>query len=378
VTRRIRIAHVAPWPAVGGTERATARLARALDSAQFQSLVVYDRRAPAVGAFFEAAGLETVAADMVEPSFHRPGPFLRACRTLAAELRRRESDLLHCQDLLAAHRAACAGWFAGVPVLCHIRGRWPDISLHDKSFLLPVRRFVFVAHAAWRDFGFRVSARRGCVIYDGIEVPEPASSPAGSRDCLRRQWGIPADAAVVGMISRIAPPKDHRTFLRAASRVIAAHPAVRFLVIGDHPHLAQSSSYFSDLLELVRALGLDRHVVFTGFQADVKPWIDLCDLTVLSTHSEGLPLVILEAMAQAKPVIATAVGGNPEAVADGQTGFLVPPGDDNELAGRILRLLANPSEACAMGLAAREVCRERFSVSGMAGSMAALYTRMLR
>jgi glycosyltransferase involved in cell wall biosynthesis len=357
----VNIAHILPFAAVGGTEHGTLRLIQALDAQRFRHIAFCETGAPAVREFFESAGIETAAYDMVEPSYRRPRRFLRACLDLRRALRSRRVDIVHCADLLAAHHTAIAARMAGMPVVCHIRSHRPRIPARDRSFLLAVSRFVFVSEATRRAFGFRLGAASGPVVYDGIPLPEP---------CPPRESGPPT----VTMIARLTPEKDYTSLARAAARVVRSFPGVRFLAVGDYQSTQIMRECHAELLRLLDSLGLASSFEFAGFRTDVGRLIASSDIIVHSSLSEGLPLAILEAMSQAKPVVATAVGGIPETIRDGETGFLVPPGDDAALADRILRLLENPERASRFGCAARELCRTRFSTGQFARAMSEVYT----
>jgi glycosyltransferase involved in cell wall biosynthesis len=282
-------------------------------------------------------------------------------------------DIVHCADLLAAHHTAIAGRLAGLPVVCHIRSHRPEISGRDQTFLLAVKRFLFVSETTRREFGFRRGAARGRVVYDGIPLPGICPPPANSLG----EFGIPPGAPVVSMVARLTPEKDYLSLARAAARVVRSVPAARFLAIGDHQGSATMRTCHWELSRLLDSLGIASSFVFAGHRTDVGRIIASTHVAVHSSLSEGLPLAVLEAMAHGKPVVATAVGGIPELVREGETGFLVAPGDHAGMADRILSLLANPAEGARMGCAARELCRARFSVEQLAGGVSEVYRQLL-
>lgn len=374
---RYRIAHVLPWTSVGGTEHATLRIAASVGREGFESVAFCPRGDSPVRELFDAGGVATASFDPVEPSYRRPLAFLRASFALAHEFRRAHADLVHCSDLLAGFYAAVAGKIAGLPVLCHIRCRYEHLSQRDRSFLRAVDRFAFVSRDAWQHFAYRVPEWRGVVVYDGVEAP-PAAAAESARREMRAEFGIPAEAKVVGMVARIAPAKDYPTLVRAAGLVVAAEPGTRFLVVGDHSQVELNREHYHEVRKMLTASGLSDHFIFTGHRDDVSRLIEAMDVFVLSTHTEGLPLVILEAMARGKPVVATAVGGVPEVVADGETGLLHRHGDDRQLAEHLLALLRDEARAAALGRAGLRRVREKFTPERFAADMAELYSRMLR
>ncbi|MGH9357094.1 MAG: glycosyltransferase, partial [Terriglobia bacterium] len=139
-----------------------------------------------------------------------------------------------------------------------------------------------------------------------------------------------------GMIARMNNPvKDYPAFLHAAARVAAKHANVEFLLVGDGPLRPQ-------LQEMAKALGIEKQLRFLGDRRDIPAVLASMDISVLTSRSESLSNAIIESMAAGLPVIATRVGGNPELVRDGETGFLVPPGDTASLADALERLLTMP------------------------------------
>jgi glycosyltransferase involved in cell wall biosynthesis len=185
------------------------------------------------------------------------------------------------------------------------------------------------------------------------------------------------DAKVVGMVARVAPAKDFATLARAAARVFAVRPDVRFLVVGDHSSAESYREHYALVRQMLCAEGVSDRFIFTGHRGDVARLVGALDAFVLSTHTEGLPLVILEAMAQGKPVVATAVGGVPEVVADGETGLLHPPGDDARQAAHLLSLLGDEALAARLGVAGRRRVETDFTPERCAAEMARLYRDVL-
>ncbi|MBA2620802.1 MAG: glycosyltransferase [Acidobacteria bacterium] len=375
VRPRYNIAHIMPWDTVGGTEWATMRIARGVEGKEFSSTIFHLPEADAVGKMFAGEGFETTVYPGVEPSYRRPQPFLRASFSLAREFKRRNVSLVHCADLSASFYAALAGKIARVPVMCHVRNRFAELSRRDRNFLYAVNRFVFVSRDTWKHFGYKVSAKRGAVLYDGIETS--AANAGASRDGVRRKYGIPENAKVVGMVARVAAQKDFATLVRAASAVIAADKNVRFLIVGDYSGSETLRAHYEEVKLMLAASGVAPYFVFTDFQSDVTQFFDAMDIFVLSTHFEGLPLVILEAMAQGKPVIATAVDGIPEIVAHEKTGLLCRHEDDAQLSGQILALVRDGERAAQLGEAGRLAVKTDWSRERFVTDVKNLYRQML-
>jgi len=374
------IAYVLPWSIVGGGEIATLRLAQAIqEDGRFHCLAFCPGPETDVAHACERASLDTVAYTPAEFSYRRAWPYLRHTARLARELKKRHVDLVHCSDLMGAYHAAPAARLAGVPVVCHIRSNFPDdLPRHHKVPIAAVERFIFVSRATWRNFDriYRVPAERGAVIYDW--APDGAvPADADARRRIRAELGIPEQAPVFGMIARVAPPKDFETLLRATAQVAASHPDVRLVLVGEYRYPEECRAYWMRLSAMVDELQLRDRVVWTGFRRDVAALICATDSMVLCTHNEGFGLVVLEAMANGRPVIATRVGGIPEIIADGGSGLLHEPGDVAGLADHMRRLLDDRQLAHDLAERGREHARTAFTRTRTVNEVRTVYDRML-
>jgi glycosyltransferase involved in cell wall biosynthesis len=372
---RHTIAHVLPFPSVGGTEHATLRIMKAADTSRYRNLAFVLSESDSVLSFFADAGIPCLSYEPADHSYRHAPTYWRASLALARAFRRNQVDLVHCADLLAGYHAALAAWFAGRPVLCHIRNRFDVISRRDRSFLWPIDRFVFVSQSTWRHFGCRVRESKRVVVYDGIDA-RPDAALTRNRAEVCREFHIPETAGIVGMIARVAPQKDYASLARAAARVLREGCQAHFIIVGDCSSAACRDHYVQ-VQRFVAESGVAASFTFTGYRTDVRRLLDAFDVFVLSTHSEGLPLVILEAMAGGKPVVATAVDGIPEIVCDGQTGLLYPHEDHDQLAAHIIRLLRRRGLAHQLGSAGRALVESRFSRDQFAANMNALYADVL-
>ena len=164
--------------------------------------------------------------------------------------------------------------------------------------------------------------------------------------------------------------KGHRMLLRAARRVHDQLPHVVFLLIGE-------GELQNSFKALASEMGIGDNVLFLGHRANVPELLRLSNVCVLSSVAEGFSNSILEYMASMKPVVATAVGGAPEAIVEGETGYLVHSGDDEAMADRILRLLNDPERARKMGFNGRRVVEERFSCEALVNNTESLYATLL-
>lgn len=210
----------------------------------------------------------------------------------------------------------------------------------------------------------RIDAARVHTVYNGLDLA------ANGAEVRSREVGANVRIVTVGNIRRV---KGHDLFIRAAKAVVEQFPATSFSIGGE----VLEPDYFSELQGLVRDLNLGDHFHFAGGIADPRGYLSEADIFVLPSRSEGFSNAIVEAMAASLPVIATAVGGNAEAVEDGVTGLIVPPEDSNALAAAISHLLQNPLQASAMGKAGRIRAQETFTTEAMMEKIVAVYRNLL-
>ena len=295
---------------------------------------------------------------------------------IARVLREERPDILHTH----LPRADFAGAFArvfhpGLVWVCSVHaiysedwsGRW-SLPL----FNLLWRRadvMVCISHAV-REWlvGRGVPPDKARVIHYGIE-PAKFSEP---RVNLREQWGL-NDNAVVGSIGRLEPRKGHDLLIQAMPELCMRVPSARLLIAGHDPR-----GYGATLRRLIDRLGLGEKVRLVGFQNDVVSFLNALDVFAFASSSEGFGQVLVEAMAAAKPVVASKISPLTEIVVDGNTGLLVEPGDPTAFADAIMSLLKNPIERERMGLRGRERVKKFFTAERMARQTLALYEEMER
>jgi glycosyltransferase involved in cell wall biosynthesis len=207
------------------------------------------------------------------------------------------------------------------------------------------------------------------VIYNGVD--EDRFSRLKDSKSIRTELGIDEGSPVVGSVSSLTPHKGHEHLIQAASLVLDKHPSTRFLIVGD-------GLLRKRLEDQAKDLNIHSTVIFTGERKDIPEILSLMDVFVLPSFSrEGLGLAIIEAMAAKKPVVATEIGGIPEAVNKGKTGFLVPPGDPAALATAIVELLQNPKKAKEMGEKGRARVMERFTKTKMLSEIQEVYQSLV-
>jgi glycosyltransferase involved in cell wall biosynthesis len=184
----------------------------------------------------------------------------------------------------------------------------------------------------------------------------------------RRELGLPLDKKIVCTVGRLMPVKGLNHLLHAAQRLAAVRDDIAFAVVGDGP-------LKGELLKMVTELGIERQVFFIGFRRDVREILGSADAFVLTSLHEGIPMSLLEAMSIGLPVVATRVGGIPEVVEDGSSGFLVPPGDEESIAAAIVTALSESGRE--ISVSGRERIKQKFSLTVMAARTDRIYRGLL-
>jgi glycosyltransferase involved in cell wall biosynthesis len=201
---------------------------------------------------------------------------------------------------------------------------------------------------------YHFPARKMLTIHNGISLREFAPGQSDGI-AIRTKLEIRSDEFVLVCTARLSAEKGIDILLSAMSRVIQKDTSCKCLIIGE-------GALKEELLEQVKSLGLGRHVFMEGFHADVRPYLSAADAFVLTSHIEGLPFSVLEAMASGLPCIVTKVGGNAEAVIQNVNGLVVNPGSVDEVAQAIIYLLTHPQERARMARASRSRVCEEFDI----------------
>ena len=348
-----------PHLETGGAERQLAELVTRMDPARFRPVVVCQKGG---GEFFDrisATGVQIHRFDL-------PGKWDPRFAWHLASLCRRE----HVQA------AVIRGFSTGVVgrLVATALGIRPRIMAEHSTGrvdLDPKKKPIERLLAAWTDGVIAVAhgqvpflvddkgywRERIRVIYNGIDLDEWKPRPPS--ETVRREFAIPADARVVGILAMLRPEKDHDTFLQAARIVRERVPSTHFLVVGDGPERAR-------LEQLSRDLGLERAVHFTGRRSDVAELLSVFDVSVLTSVTvETFPMAFLEAMALEVALVATRVGGVPEMIEEGENGHVVPLRDPGALADALVKVTSDEARCRAMGARSREIVEERFTIETM-------------
>ncbi len=379
MSARRKIVFFSHSPDLYGAERSLLLLIEGLDRERFDPSLVcpgaglLDKRAAEIGVPVHRLSRKGISP--ARPLLGRASYFLG----LRSWLKESRPDLVYVNTV--AHTAPIfAARSLGLPSVVHVREsesyfRYRTLlgKLRIHALLRFPDRFVAVSSATadlLRLSG--VHREKIAVVHNGVD-PESYRPAEEVRRGARSSLGITADQVLVGFVGQLIPRKGGDIFLNAARLVCDSHPGARFLIVGGR---AESEGRRS-MEALCRELGLAGRVTFLEFQEDVRPFYDAMDIFVNCSRREPFARVNLEAMAMATPVVATDVGGNREAVIDGENGYLVQAEDAERLGRRIGELVAEPALRRSFGEAARRRVLERFTVAHYRSGVGAVIDAIL-
>ena len=355
---------------VGGAEKMVAQTATHLSKERYRALVSCLYGSGSVADAIKAAGIP-----VIDLGAQGKWDLRVACR-LFSLLRGEEVQILHSFMFHADVLGRIIGKLARVPIIISSRrnveiggqtrelvNRW-TASLADRTIAVSEQvREVEIQRSG-------VDPSKVVTIYNGVDLKKfRGINPAKGKE-LKRQFSIDIGTPVIGTVASFHKRKGYPYLIESLPLVLQRFPKAKALLIGDG-HLRQS------IRRKAEDLGLSSSVIFTGIRHDIPELLSIFDVFVLPSLWEGMPNVILEAMAANKPVVATRVGGIPEVVEDGVTGLLVPPRDPEALAEAIIALLQDRERAKAMGRAGRERVEKYFTVERMVQKTEALYEELI-
>jgi len=375
--RKFNIVFLIDGLGMGGAERMMIPILQHLDRDIFSLRVC---------AFQEREG-NPIANDVLAlgiPVDFLPVPYLRdvtALPRLWNYLRISKADLVHTQLEFANTLGNFIAKLLRLPSVCTIHTLSSQVMniksrahhlLEWSSQRWFCDRVIAVSEEA-RFHNMRVSGlmeTKMITIYNGIDTSH-FDGMENERDALRRELGIPLDAHLLTTVAVLREPKGIQFMLRAMSEILFSNPQTYYLIAGDGP-------YGSALREEAGKLQQSAHVIFAGMRKDIPRVLAASDIFVLPTLTEALPTVLAEAMSCRLPVVASAVGGVPEMVFNGENGLLVSPGDPRQLASACLTLLRDMDRSRKMGEQGWKIVHEKFDVLGQVDRLKQLYLELIK
>lgn len=287
-------------------------------------------------------------------------------------IKRDNIQVLHCHGYGASVFGRIVGIITGCPVVLHEHMVDPDIPFYqkiaDKILSSLTTRGIAVSHAVKT---FMTDVRhipedKVFVLHNTVSSDFCNTYTEEQKNEYVKKYNIPGNKRLVGILGRLDPLKAHTDFLLAAKEVLKVVPNAYFVIVGEGELRGELEDYASQL-------GIQNDVSFLGFCENVKEVLCLIELLASSSLTEGLPLNFLEAMAQSKPVVATSVGGVPEVIVEGETGFMVPVRSPDKLADKIVILLQDDELRNRMGENSLNHCKRHFLTPASVDRLAKLY-----
>lgn len=208
-------------------------------------------------------------------------------------------------------------------------------------------------------------------IYNGIQLSRFQSHNRTRLDETKRILGLKPNSFVITTVAVLREPKGIQFMIKALPEIIRHEPNLTYLVVGD-------GIYASELKYLVNELGLEEHVIFTGYRTDIPGILSVSNLFVLPSLGDALPTVLIEALAAEKPIIATRVGGIPEIINDGINGLLVPPADPESLTKACLKYIRDVEFSRSIKVKGAEIAKERFDIGIQARKLEIIYNDLIK
>ena len=368
----IRVVYCIDNMQVGGTELNAVRTAERLDRRRFAVSVVCIRENGPLMARYKHAGIPVHAFPMRSLI---GAESIRQALRLIRLFRDEGTEVVHSHDAYTSVYGTMCARLAGVRGVIASRRSWH--SPHLQGRIMRANRVAY--RFADRVLGNSPSVSRLIESEGGVPASRIVTIPnfldpesfeplaPGDRRRMLDELGVPEGAFVVGIVARLSPVKDHSTLLRALATLRDQIPGLHCILIGDGPQRAALEGQAS-------SLGIGDLVHLAGERVQPPNLHGLFDVSVLCSTSEAFPNSVLEAMAAARPVVATDVGGTPDAVREGTTGLLVRPRDPSRLAAAMLRLYREPALRVKLGEAGRTAARADYSAESVIPKVEALYT----
>lgn len=360
---------------LGGGEVSLLNLLKYLNRARFTPFVVF----PSEGSLFLAARRMNIKTEVIAlkplKRLHLFS-FIRGVVKLFCFVKKEKIDLIH-SNAAASRESICSAVvakLAGIPFIYHARVLESSKGI-EKLLTRYSTIIIAISEKVKQKFSFVEDKNKLIKICNAVDLDE--FNPEIKRgEKVKEEFQIGRDEKIVGTVGRLYPLKGIDVFLKAVSKIERKSAKIKFLIVGED---SSSGAYRKILEKQAEEMGVKRDVIFAGFRADIPELLSAMDVFVLPSLEdyEAFGRVVIEAMAMAKPVVATRSGGVPEIVEEGVTGILVPPGDAEALAEAIVTLLLDENRAKQMGLEGRRKIKRFYGLRTHLENIESLYLRLL-
>lgn len=363
-----RILYIAQTLGFGGAEKVILDLATHINKKRFEPVVFSHVRGLMEENFLKAG----IDLEIIEKT--RPLDFLfliKMCRTI----KQKKIDLIHSHGVTATVYGGIAAKFFRIPLMITVHGRSTYSVRVGVKGLQFAQKFganiVTVSnqlkYELTRDIG--LNEEKITTIYNGIDADKLLKSDEQLTCAIKKELSIDS-YPVVGSVGSLREVKGHRYLIQALPRILKKYPNIKLIFVGD-------GELKDDLMNISEKLNVSKNILFLGHRRDVPQLMSVFDLVVQPSLTEGISIVILEAMASSKAIIATDVGGNSTLVENNNSGILIPPRDSEKLADAIINLLGDGKKRMLLGETAFKRVKERFSIYQTVSEYEKLYMGLI-
>ena len=376
--KKIRIMYFIGSLQLGGAERQLAELAVRLDKNLFDIEICCIAQGGPLIDYVKNHGVKvSIFQAYLLKGKYNPLSYIHIIREtwrIFRHIRKQRPDIVHAFLYTAYIIGVLCAQLARIPII--IASRRSLGYFKETNFIKqPLENFVnlFTHHVLVNSKAVqedvlrreRIDPHKIKLIYNGVDLERFQTKV--ERNEVLRELGIPPERVIVGVVANLIHYKGHRELIEAARIIKQQVPSIAFIFVG------RDGGIKKDLENMLREYQLEDTIFFTNDRTDIPRLMQGFDIAALASHEEGFSNVILEAMATGLPMVATNVGGNPEAVVDGETGYIVPPRNPEALAETLLRLIENPGLRTQMGENGRQRVAEHFSIQRLIKDMQAFY-----
>lgn len=297
---------------------------------------------------------------------------LRALWRIKKIIQEKEIEILHTHSSVDSWVASLAGKWAGVPVIVRTRHISVPAKSHSLNKVYSLPDAVITTGEQIRQTlikGYHLAEDHVFSIPTGVDTDRFFPRPPDFK--LKRELGLPKEAMVITLAAVLRAQKRHELVVAAAPAILKKYPQVRFLFVGEGPRR-------NLIEEEIRRNQMGPFFLMTGHRDDIPEILSITDIGLITSEAEGVPQFLLQAMAMAKPMVATRVGGIPGIIESGINGLLIPPEDPQSLAEAVIRLLDDKTYADRMGQKARELIAGNYTAVQMADQVYEVYLKMFK